>query len=196
MSRTKVKQNLIDASFGNILEQIAYMADGRTISTSAGNITVPNVTAGTNVTSTTHIDVPGTNIAYTPPSGTTMVLYEVRFSYGYGENSGSSGRMSPAVKVTIDGTQINNSRKAHLATSTSFYDSEMSISVPILIAGASDDIANMKVSSWGSSKTLKTQIATYSSTYQFRVNQSYHYAGTGAIDNIVVPPFIKITAYS
>lgn len=196
MSRTKVNANLIDATFGNILEQITYIADGRTISTSAGNITVPDITAGTNVTSTTHIDIPGTNIDYTPPSGTTMVLYEVRFSYGYNENSGSSGRMAPAVRVTIDGTQINDSRKGHLGTSTTFYDSEMDISVPILIAGASDDIANMKVSSWGSSKTLKTQLATYSSTYQFRVNHSYYYAGTGAIDNVVVPPFVKITAYS
>ena len=73
MSRTKVKQNLIDASFGNILEQIVYYADGRTITTSQGNITVP--TAVTQATTSSHVLVSGSNIDYLPPAGTTGVLY-------------------------------------------------------------------------------------------------------------------------
>ena len=50
MSRTKVKKNVIDATFGNILEQIIYRADGRTITTEQGNITVPTA-ASQNTTS-------------------------------------------------------------------------------------------------------------------------------------------------
>lgn len=195
MSRTKVKQNLIDASFGNILEQITYIADGRTITTKQGNITVPNVTARQDVSGTTQVDLEGTNIAYTPPANTTLVLYEVMYSYAYNE-LGASGSGAPTVRVTIDGTQIDKSRKAHL-TSPGFYDAEMQISVPIQITGSSDDIANMKVASWSSARTIKTQIGTYNTgTYRFAANQTYYYLGSGSNNNIIVPPFIKITAYS
>ena len=74
MSRTKVKQNLIDASFGNILEQIVYRADGRTITTSQGNITVPTAVSQTSTTS--HTLISGSNIDYVPPAGATAVYYE------------------------------------------------------------------------------------------------------------------------
>jgi len=195
MSRTKVKQNLIDASFGNILEQIAYMADGSTITTSAGNITVPNVTTRQDISGTSYVDLTGTNISYAPPSGTTSVLYEVLFSYGYNA-LGTSGYAAPSIRVTVDDTQIDKSRKGHLV-SGSVYDAEMNVKIPIRITGASDNIASGTVASWSSAKTIKTQIATYNtSTYRFAVNQSYYGPGYGANNTFIVPPFIKITAYS
>ena len=83
MAQTKIKKDLIDKSFGNILEQIAYVADGRTLSTSAGNITVPNVTAKQDISGTTYVHLTGTNIDFTPPSENTSVLYEVLDSYAY-----------------------------------------------------------------------------------------------------------------
>ena len=60
---------------GNITERISYYADGRTIAANQGNITVPNITATTDITSTTTVDWPGTNIDYTPPAGTKYVHY-------------------------------------------------------------------------------------------------------------------------
>jgi len=193
MSRTKVKANLIDASFGNILEQISYMADGSTITTSAGNITVPNVTGRQDVSGTSYVDLTGTNISYTPPTGTTSVLYEVLFSYGY-NTLGSSGAQAPNVRVTVDGTQIDKSRKGHHASGV--YDAEMNIKIPIRITG-SDNIPSGTVASWSSAKTIKTQIATYNTgTYRFAANQTYYGPGTGGNNTFIVPPFIKITAYS
>jgi len=193
MSRTKVKANLIDASFGNILEQIAYVADGSTITTSAGNITVPNITARQDISGTSYVDLSGTNISYTPPAGATSVLYEVLFSYAY-NTLGSSGYAAPNIRVTVDGTQIDKSRKGHLMGST--YDGEMNIKIPIRITG-SDNIASGTVASWSSAKTIKTQIATYNtSTYRFAVNQTYYGPGSGGNNTFIVPPFIKITAYS
>ena len=194
MSRTKVKKNVIDASFGNILEQIAYVADGSTISTSAGDITVPNVTARQDVSGTTYVDLTGTNISYTPPSGTTSVLYEVLFSYSYNQ-LGTSGYSAPNIRVTVDGTQINKSRKGHLLNSA--WDAEMNVKIPIRISGASDNIASGTVASWSSARTIKTQIATYNtSTYRFAANHTYYGPGSGALNTFIVPPFIKITAYS
>ena len=194
MSRTKVKQNLIDASFGNILEQIAYIADGSTITTSAGNITVPNITARQDVSGTSYVDLTGTNISYTPPSGTTSVLYEVLFSTSY-NTLGTSGYISPNVRVTVDGTQINKSRKGQLLNSA--WDAEMNVKIPIRITGASDNIASGTVASWSSARTIKTQIATYNTSgYRFAVHQTFYGPGSGANNTFIVPPFIKITAYS
>jgi len=195
MAQTQIKKELIDASFGNILEQIAYVADGSTISTSAGDITVPSVTGRQDISGTTYVDLTGTNISYTPPSGTTSVLYEVQFSYSY-NTLGTSGYAAPNIRVTVDGTQIDKSRKGHL-WSGSFYDAEMKISMPIRISGASDNIAGGTVASWSSARTIKTQIATYNtSSYRFATHQTYYGPGAGGLDYFVVPPFIKITAYS
>ena len=71
MSRTKVKQNVIDVSPGGILEQIIYRADGRTITTKQGNITVP--TAAYQTSTTSHVLISGSNIDYVPPTGATAV---------------------------------------------------------------------------------------------------------------------------
>ena len=58
------------------------------LTTSAGNITVPNITAGTSVSSTTFIDFPGSNIDYQPPTGTTLVACEIKFYAGMADHSG------------------------------------------------------------------------------------------------------------
>ena len=123
---------------------------------------------------------------------TPSVLYEVLFSYAYNA-LGSSGYLSPFVRVALDGTVINSSRKGHLWNSG--WDAEMRIAIPIQIVGASDDIANMKVASWGSARTIKTQISTYNAG-NYRFASHYNYYGPGSSVQYVVPPFIKITAYS
>jgi hypothetical protein len=194
MSRTKVKQNLIDASFGNILEQIVYVADGSTVSTAKGDITVPNITARTDV-STTVVDWGGSNISYTPPDNTSVVLYEMSGSYGYWTGVGTDGRQSPGVAVNLDGTDILNSRFAPELT-TAGYEGRLHIEYPIRITGASDNLANGTVASWSSARTIKTTVASYSTGYTFAINHTYHYRGSGGNNTLIVKPFVKITAYS
>jgi hypothetical protein len=192
MSRTKVKQNLIDASFGNILEQIVYYADGGTVATSAGVFTAPNITAMTNVTSSTFVENTGCAIAYTPPSGATRVHYESKVMCSY---YNPDTHMSPTWYVTLDNTIINQTKRTELQQ----YTYEMNTNTEAIVridSGFSDDIANSKLASWGSAKTFKVFYAGYgTSNYRFRMNGLYHYAGAGA-QGIVIPPVIKITAYS
>jgi len=171
----------------NILEQIVYYADGKTVTTSAGNFTAPNITAITAVTSSTFIDSPGTNIDYTPPAGTTKVVYDATIQARYYNDT----HMSPSWYVELDGTQINQTRRTELQQNT--YEMVLhSLAVICIDGGYSDDIANSKLSSWDSAKTIKTKICCYSSSYQFYVDGSYHYAGSAP--NLVTPPVIKITA--
>ena len=189
MSRTKVKQNLIDASFGNILEQIVYYADGRTITTSAGNITVPNITTSQTFSNATFVEAEGSSIAYTPTVGSTLVNYEYLSQTGY---PGSGTQQSPIWKVQLDGTDILATRRSALQQNT--YEQQIIANAAIIITGGSDDIANMSVGSWTSNKTIRVMMCAYSSVYSFKLNFSYHGAGTAW--NIICPPVIKITAYS
>lgn len=191
MAQTKIKKDLIDASFGNILEQVVYRADGRTVTTSQGNITVPNVTAITNVTSTTFLDVPGTNIDYQPPTGSSLVVYEANMQLRY-ISGGTSGQIAPSFLVNFDGTDVTSTRKGYLFQKT--WDEEFSIFLAMQITGGSDSIASEQIGTWSSAKTIKTRACAYSSAYRYALNGSYHYAGSGA--NLIVPPLIKITAYS
>ncbi len=61
-----------------VLEQFYTPCDGSVIATSAGNVTVPNVSSAMTGT-TSYADLTGSNITYTPPSGATQVLYDFNF---------------------------------------------------------------------------------------------------------------------
>ena len=171
----------------NVLEQVAYYADGKIVTTSAGNFTAPNITAITGVTSASFIDSPGTNIDYTPPADAAKVIYEAFIQARYYNDT----HMSPSWYVELDGTQITQTKRTELQQNT--YEMLLCSLAVICIDGSySDDIANSKLASWTSAKTIKTKICCYSSSYQFYVNGSYHYAGSAG--NLITPPMIRITA--
>ena len=192
MSRTKVKKNLIDASFSNILEQIVYYADGKTVTTSAGNFTAPNITAITPVTSTAFVENTGCAVSYTPPAGTTKVYYEADIQLRYYNPDPS---MSPSYYVTLDNTLITQTKRTQLRQNV--YEMDVCAQAVINIDGT-DSIATGQVASWTSAGTFKVFMCTYSTTtYRFNMNGVYHYAGNGGSGTeFVVPPVIKITAYS
>jgi len=193
MSRTKVKKNVIDASFGNILERLMYRADGRTIVTSQGNITVPNITSGTNISSTSYVDLPGTNISYQPPSGTTLVTCMVHFQAGLATSSGSNNSyQGPSFKFNVDGTDVTKSQRGFLTQS--LWDTAYTNYLTMRITGGSDDLANEEMGTWNSAKVIKMRIQAYSASYAFKVNESYHFESAGT--NTIVPPIVDITAYS
>ncbi len=68
------------SSATGILEKIWVPCDGRTVSTKSGNnMSITNVTGVQTVSSSYH-DVNGSVITYTPPTGTTLVIYEYAFT--------------------------------------------------------------------------------------------------------------------
>tara|TARA_B100001564_G_C20583328_1_gene644242 strand:- start:524 stop:1108 length:585 start_codon:yes stop_codon:yes gene_type:complete len=194
MSRTKVKQNLIDASFGNILEQIVYYADGKTVTTSAGNFTAPNITAITAVGSSSFVENTGCAVSYTPPAGTTKVYYEAAIQLRY-YNVSTNTHMSPSYYVALDNTLITQTKRTQLQQYT--YEMNVSPQAVINIDGT-DSIATGQVTSWTSARTFKVFMSGYgNSNYRYYMNGVYHYAGNGGSGvEFVSPPVIKITAYS
>lgn len=192
MSRTKVKQNLIDASFGNILEQIVYYADGKTVTTSAGNFTAPNITALTAVTSSSFVENPGCAVSYTPPVGTAKVYYEATVQLRYYPNDTN---MAPSYYVALDNTLITQTKRTQLRQNV--YEMDVCAQAVINIDGT-DSIATGQVASWASARAFKVFMSGYgTSNYRYYMNGCYHYAGGGGSGvEFVSPPVIKITAYS
>ena len=64
------------------------------------------------------------------------------------------------------------------------------------ITGGSDNLAAEEMGAGASAKTIKLRVATWDSSYGYRINSSYHYRGSKGDDTLIVPPVIKITAYS
>lgn len=190
MSRTKVKQNLIDASFGNILEQIVYRADGRTITTSQGNITVPTAAKQT-TDSTTHQLASGSNIEYLPPPGATGVYYEFVTQVDAVDTNTLTH-----FKVQLDNssgtlTDITDSRRTYYAPD--IRDFRLVVEAYIRINGT-EDVANSQVGTWNTARTLQASTRAYSSSYNQSINTLGHWDGSRP--QLLHYPLIKITAYS
>ena len=88
-----------------VLEQFFSPCDGSTIATSQGDITVQNVTAAIDVPES-YTDLTGSVITYTPPTGTTQVIYEFQYML--------VGHDSPAfthIKLMLAGVEVTDARK-------------------------------------------------------------------------------------
>ena len=86
-----------------ILEKIWVPCDGRTVSTKSGNnMSITNVT-GVQAFSSSYHDVNGSVITYTPPTGTTLVIYEYAYQQKRWDTHGIAH-----YKFSIDGNVIVN----------------------------------------------------------------------------------------
>ena len=167
-----------------VLEQFYTPCDGSVIATSAGNITVPNVTAGLDV-GQSWTDVTGSAITYTPPTGTTQVIYHFNFVYiGYGATGFTSFRLMLA------GTEVTDARKHESATAdyaqTNNYQWGFNV-------GGSDTAATGRVASWSSGKEIKIQAYDYSSGNNSFLHQLHYWEGSDVTD-FVTKPCLGITA--
>ena len=101
--------NFLDGSTqttaSGVLEKIWVPCDGRTVSTKSGNnITITNVTGLQTFPGTNYYDLNGSSIVYTPPTGTTLVIYEYAFTQFRWDAHGINH-----YKFQIDSTVISNS---------------------------------------------------------------------------------------
>ena len=186
MSRTKVKQNLIDASFGNVLEYFTYIPDGRTITTAQGNITVPNVTSYV-ASSDTVQDISGA-ITYIPPTGTKYVEYSYSGTWTYND-------VNPVLhfRIQLDGTDIGHSFKTEYVNANA-PEGDMFLRAVIEITGSgSDDVANGKVNTWTSGKVLRAGFRQYSSSYEGIANATRRWDQASSLT--YRPPTATIVAF-
>ena len=168
---------------GQVIEKISSICNGRSVTVGSGTYTMPSVTAP-QYPGTTYVDVTGSSLAYTPPSGTNTVDYEFHVYIGYAGTTTQLG----SFRFYLDNAEVTCMRNS----SYMYYDGIHVIRVPLSLNNATEDIANGKVGSWTSSKTMKLQARSYGTTYTMGLHRVYHFDGTANVQN--VKPTLSITS--
>lgn len=169
---------------GQIIEKISSICNGSSVTVGSGTYTMPNVTTNQDITYTSWVDVDGSSLAYTPPSDANTVIYEFITSAHYT----SSGPIIGHFKFFLDSTEVTCKRTSYYTG----FDDVIAIKIPLSVNNATEDIANGKVGSWTSNKTMKLQCRSYSSYYQLGLNRVYHWEGSGSYQ--LIKPTLEITS--
>ena len=166
-----------------VKEQFFTPCDGSTITTGAGNITVGDVTAALDGSNSSWADLTGSNITYTPPSGTTQVVYEFHFHY----TSVDVWNIAH-FRLSIGGTEVTDARTTYACKERLI--GRFCIKWTFNIGGSTTD-ASGRQATWTSGKEIKLEYKDYGSGHNSRVhNSGYWDAGSG----VVVRPCVGITA--
>jgi len=177
-----------DTKQGQILETLAGVCDGRTVVVESGSYTLPNVTTSTTISNTTYDLIPGSSIDYTPPIGSTAIIYEFTFTYGREVTNNTSQWTGFEIKLYLDDIEVTN------ANTTMFGDNIVrrdSYKWTFKTDGSSNDTANGIVTSWNSSKNIKLKAKARTSCAVHRSEWSI--TGADNTDEFVIPT-VQITA--
>jgi len=166
-----------------ILEQFWSPCDGSVIALQDGNHTITDVTA-TQYAQSTYGDCNGSVITYTPPTGTTQVIYEYRFVWGY-----TSASPICHFKLLLDSDEVTSGR--HIMAEYTYPQSYRSIKWGFNIGGTADTAVG-RVASWTSDKTIKVQWKRYASMQEGSLHHLKHWDQSSS--DLVVKPQLSITA--
>jgi hypothetical protein len=167
---------------GQVLETLAGVCDGRTVVVESGSYTLPNVTTSTTISTTTYDLIPGSSIDYTPPIGSTAIIYEFTFTYGREVTNNTSQWTGFEIKLYLDDVEVTN------ANTTMFGDNIVrrdTYKWTFKTDGSSSDTANGIVTSWNSSKNIKLKAKARTSCAVHRSEWSI--TGADNTDEFVIP---------
>ena len=165
-----------------VLEVVASPCDGSTISSSNGDVTFQNVTGVQNL-STTFTDVTGSKITYTPPTGTTQVIYEFNF-----QMSRLDALAISHYRMYIAGNEVTYARSEIAAE-----DGCVRTTIRwIFNIGGSQNNATGRQSSWTSGKEIKLQAEDYGGSYDVQLHETNWWNGAGT-DQFSMPT-LSLTA--
>ena len=154
----------------NIKERLAMLCDGEDYTVSSGTYTSTNVTAAAG-TSSTFSTLGGSAITYTPPSGTTGVLYE----FIYQQSSLSAQHSILSARLVIAGTEVTDSRTDIGANSNMSNLISFRYLIPI---GGTGSAATGRQATRTSGKELKIECRRHSASNEPRLHVTYYYDGS------------------
>ena len=173
------------SSASGILEKIWVPCDGRSITTKSGNnMSITNVTGLQTFPGTNYYDLNGSSIVYTPPTGTTLVIYEYAFTQFRWDAHGINH-----YKFQIDSTVISNSYMT--ISCQQQLENLIHFKFPINIGGSTNNDTG-QLASWGSSRTLALKGRRYSGSNEAQVHRTEYSDGTGT--NRFHQPCVGVTA--
>ena len=156
-----------------VLEKIWVPCDGRSITTKSGNtMSISNVTGLQQFAGTSYSDCAGSNITYTPPTGTTLVIYEYAFQQCRQDSHGIGH-----YKFNISGTVISNSYFSISANAQ--LEDIIHFKFPINIGGSTNADTG-QLASWGSSQVLKLEGRRYGGSNAQYIHTTEYSDGTGS----------------
>lgn len=170
--------------FNNIKEQLVMLCDGNDYTVSSGTYTSTSVTAAQTPIAT-YADVNGSSISYTPPSGTTMVLYEYIFTFAFKDNYPLCH-----FKFLIDSDEVTYARHSIGTSNNPQSLHSMRYAIPI---GGTADTTTGRQATWTTAKTLKMQVRMYSGNNEGRLFESKHWDGSSS--NEIHMPKLMVTSY-
>jgi hypothetical protein len=180
---------------GQTIETLSGYCDGGTQTVLSGTYTFD--TAYNQSLSTNYATISGSILSYTPPPGTTRVVYEFNYKL---EDEGYGGISH--WRFYIDNYEIYPAYRCY----TFSYDSgnnqhaEMDVLFRVVIdcAAAEDDPYYAKFTSWTTPKTLQIQGRDYSSSYQMGVHANTWRDGTSSGLGVFyfAAPTLTITSYA
>ena len=138
-----------------VIEEFELFCQGQTVATIKGNVSITNVTALQNTSTTpTYDTMNGSEISYNPPNGTTEVIYQFTFAVDSAINV-----TTLYFKFFIDAVEqtiaANGIRFFGNSTTT-----EKALRIPILI-GPATDAAKCTLLNWTTAKTLKLEVSDW-----------------------------------
>ena len=185
----------VDAGYrpGEIIEQLYGHCDGRSQTVTSGTYTFQNVTGVMNFT-TTWQDFTGSQMTYTPPAGTTRVVYEFHPNLRAVAYSGISHyRFFVDVQEVVERRTSRN----YSYSGSNHGNSKQSFKLVIDCNASANNTANASFTSWTSPKTIKLQAREYGGGYQMRAHDNTWWNGSSASGtNNLDRPELIITAYA
>ena len=179
MPLSKIQSGGIDSIAGvaggsssNIKEQLAMLCDGQNYVVGSGTYTPTNVTTHQALT-TSYVDVTGSSIAYTPPTGTLAVIYNFIFEFRQGSTHHGIGHF----KFFIDSDEVVHGRQGMSASS--MLNDQMNYKYVIPIGGSADTDTG-RLASWTSAKTLKMQAREHGSSNSVELHRTYYWEGAAS----------------
>ena len=135
-------------------------------------VLILGLNATQHVPSTTYIDMNGSSISYTPPTGTNHVKYEFHFQASYYSTSAPLYHL----KFYYDGTEVTHGRMSQYM----YYDDRKHYVMALSLNNSSPSIAAGKIGTWNTAKVMKIQVRSYTTSYKSDVHSTHYFNGGGS----------------
>ena len=165
-----------------VLEQFFSPCDGSVMPTSKGNVTLQDVTAMQDLT-TTSTQLGGSLITYEPPTGTVQVIYEFVFHVAF-YNANPIG----SIRAYLDNAEVTDAFRTYGGEDTeNSYNWRWGFNI-----GGTANAATGRVASWSGTKNIELKIRELGTSNKGYDHTTQH--TDGATTDTFVRPCIGITA--
>lgn len=161
---------------GQIIEYLSSVCDGSAVTVGSGTYTFPNVTTQ-QAGSTSYQTITGSNLAYTPPTGATRVIYRFQFSSYW-----ISTHAINDYKFYIDADEIIYARHNR---SGYYQESRYSFEWAIAIGGVTN-FNTGRLATWTAAKTLSMQFRIYGTSNNANLHGTTYWDG-GSSNQFSIP---------